>query len=220
MDIFKLIFEHDLQLDTLRERHTNRDEQDVSLSIEAFMKPDPTYSKFYLTGTRIDKEEFGLNKLEKYPAIVAVIEELLRDYHLINQSAGSSGLIDILENIPVGHALLFSRDGKSETDPNELHIDSDSNVGHRKDPLRNALIADERVLYKEPAHHGFDLHLFSKKNIYQSFFYPTQKLLSDDFRFFSINGKKIRSERQFYFETWALERPPHGTEEVFPESVL
>ncbi|MEX2601907.1 MAG: hypothetical protein WD355_09680 [Balneolaceae bacterium] len=220
MDIFKLIFEHDLQLDALRKRHTNRDDQDLSLSIEAFMKPDPTYSRFYLTGTRIDEEEFGLNRLKNYPAITGVIGELLREYHLINRPPGSSGLIDILESMPVGHALLFSKEMKPKSDPEELHIDADSNVGHRKEPLRNALMADERVLYKEPAHHGFDLHLFSKENIYQKFFYPVQQLLTDEFRFFSINGKRIRSERQFYFETWALERPPHGIEEVFPETVL
>jgi hypothetical protein len=35
-----------------------------------------------------------------------------------------------------------------------------------------------------------------------------------------MNGKRITSERKFYFETWALSQPPHGIEEVFPETVL
>jgi hypothetical protein len=51
-------------------------------------------------------------------------------------------------------------------------------------------------------------------------FYPLQKLVPETFRFFSINGKKFRTERHFYFETWTLEKPPHGFEEVFPETVL
>jgi hypothetical protein len=76
------------------------------------------------------------------------------------------------------------------------------------------------VIYKEQAKNGFDLHMFSKKNIYTKFFHPLQNMLPDAFRFFSINGKKFRSERHFYFETWTLARPPHGFEEVFPESVL
>jgi hypothetical protein len=44
--------------------------------------------------------------------------------------------------------------------------------------------------------------------------------VDDEFRFFSMNGKRINSERTFYFETWALDRPPHGIEEVFTETVL
>jgi len=35
-----------------------------------------------------------------------------------------------------------------------------------------------------------------------------------------MNGKRITSERKFYFETWTLDRPPHGVEEVFKETVL
>ena len=105
-------------------------------------------------------------------------------------------------------------------DIKDLHIDTNSNVGHLKDELKEALEDKFIVVYKEQAKNGFDLHLFSKKNIYTDMFYPLQELVPDNFRFFSINGKKFRSERHFYFETWTLDRPPHGFEEVFKESVL
>lgn len=220
MDIFKLIYEHDLRLDSLRKRHTDRKEQDVTLSIEEFMRPDPTYSKFYLTGTRVDEERFGLNILHTFPSILDAIEVALGDHLIVTSHQTQPSLKQAIEQMQIGEAILLTSKETSETDLTELHIDSDSNVGHRKEPLRNALLADELVLYKEQAHHGYDLHLFSAANIYPSLFFPLQKLVSDEFRFFSINGKRINSERKFYFETWTLHRPPHGAEEVFPETVL
>src|SRR5690625_7025682 len=77
-----------------------------------------------------------------------------------------------------------------------------------------------RSLYKEQNHHGYDLHPFSKENIYAQLFYPFRELVSPEFRFFSMNGKRITSERKFYFETWALHRPPHGAEDVLSDSRL
>jgi len=220
MDIFKLIYEHDLRLDNLRKRHTDRTDQDVTLSIEEFMRPVPTYSKFYLTGTKKDEERFGLNTLKHFQQLLNALAKALGDYRILTDRPNLSDLKDALEKIQSGEAILLTQQDTTETNLSELHIDSDSNVGHRKEPLRNALLADELVLYKEQAHHGFDLHLFSKANIYENLFYPIQNLVSENFRFFSINGKRIHSERKFYFETWTLDRPPHGAEEVFPETVL
>jgi hypothetical protein len=86
--------------------------------------------------------------------------------------------------------------------------------------LRDVLEKGWIVAYKREAKNGFDLLLFSKGNIYPKFFYPLQKLLPEAFRFFSINGKRLSSEQKFFFETWTLHKPPHGFEEVFPESVF
>ena len=86
--------------------------------------------------------------------------------------------------------------------------------------LRDVLEKDWIVMYKREAKHGFDIQLFSKSNLYTLFFYQLQRLVPKTFRFFSINGKRISSEKQFFFETWTLHKPPHGFEEVFPESVL
>ena len=86
--------------------------------------------------------------------------------------------------------------------------------------LRELLEKNCIVIFKRPANHGFDLQIFSKENIYLRFFHPLQAMLSSEFRFFSINGKRVHNQDFFYFETHRLENPPHGFEEVFPESVL
>jgi hypothetical protein len=114
----------------------------------------------------------------------------------------------------------LSKKAEVEWDREKLVVDDESNVGHKKSELAEVLKSGDLVLYKEKAHQGFDLHLFSQKNIYPKLFYPLRNLVNDDFRFFSINGKRIRSERQFYFETWSLHKPPHGAEEVFAETEI
>ena len=220
MDIFKLIYEHDLRLDNLRGRHTDRTTQDLSLSIEDFMKPDPTYSRFYITGSRPDQNQFGLNCLDTYSKIVEKMQEALFGYHLFSEGGKHSNLQELILQLDLWQAGILTKQKNPKADFSALHIDSDSNVGHRKEPLRETLTKGELVLYKEKAHNGFDLHLFAKENIYRDLFFPLKELVSDQFRFFSINGKRIQSERKFYFETWALDRPPHGVEEVFEKTVL
>jgi len=220
MDIFKLIFEHDLRLDNLRERHTDRQSQDLTLSIEEFMKPDPTYSKFYITGTRIDRNEFGLNRLNSFHSVLEKLQVGLSDYRFFSEKGEHPDLIQLVMELDLWQAALLAKQEKPAGDFEALHISSDSNVGHKKEPLSNALLAGDLVLYKEQAQSGYDLHLFSRENIYRKFFFPLKELVSDQFRFFSINGKRIQSERKFYFETWSLERPPHGIEEVFEETVI
>lgn len=219
MDIFKLIFEHDLRLDQLRERHLDRSVQEVSASIEDFMKPDPTYSKFYITGTVLDEKQFGLSCLKEFDRVIEGLAGALEEYHLFYDGEENS-MEHALQSAGIGDALFLSNNEKIEWDAESLKIDSDSNVGHKKSELAEVLESGDLVLYKEHAHQGFDLHLFSKKNIYPDMFYPLRELVSSDFRFFSINGKRIRSEKQFYFETWTLDRPPHGAEEVFKSTMI
>jgi len=219
-DIFKLIFEHDLRLDQLRERHLDRDKQEVSGSIEDFLKPDPTYSKFYITGTRLgDENLFGLNQLLKYDQVLQRLADALNEFSVFRESERVD-LVESIKTTEMGIPLILTQKGENSWIHLDLKLDHESNVGHKKEGIAKVLEAGDLVLYKENAHDGFDLHLFSKKNIYKSFFNQIKPLVSDQFRFFSINGKKIRSERKFYFETWTLDRPPHGAEEVFRETVL
>lgn len=220
MDIFKLIYEHDLRLESLRARHTDRDSQDVTVSLESLLKPDPTYSRFYLSGSRLNEQQFGLNILEHYSSIMGRLEAVLEPYRIFTLNGEQETLFETVEATPVGPAILLTTSAEPATSIEELSLDQGSNTGHRKEPLRNALERGELVLYKEQAHHGFDLHLFSRENMYRSLFFPFKELIQEQFRFFSINGKRIQSERKFYFETWALERPPHGVEEVFEQTVL
>lgn len=219
MDIFKLFFEHDLRLDQLRERKLDRSTQEVSGSIEAFLKPDPTYSKFYFTGTLLPDELFGIDQIRHYDEVK---EALCNSLKLYNSFTGNkkAPLGELIESEEIGKAIILTTGDENRWAETALDLDDDSNVGHKKSELAEVLQAGDLVIYKEKAHQGFDLHLFSEKNIYPLFFEPFRSLLNDQFRFFSINGKRIRSERKFYFETWTLDRPPHGAEEVFPETVL
>jgi len=219
MDIFKLIFEHDLRLDQLKERHTDRNTQDVSSSLEDFLKPDLTYSKFYFTGTRLDREEFGLNTLSAFDDIVSHLNSTLAHYGVFT-GKGYKDLSEAIIESGIGEPIVLSRYDSITWDLPELTIDSNSNAGHKKEAIAGLLKSDDLLLYKEQAHDGFDLHLFSKNNIYRDIFYPLKTLVGDHFRFFSINGKRVRSERKFYFETWTLDNPPHGAEEVFDQTLL
>ena len=221
MDIFKLFFEHDLRLDKLKQRHTTN-EPETELSIEDFMTPDPTFSKFYLTGTRIDKQEFGLNVLNHFSEILDRLDHTFSGEHFFSSDQTFDRLSEGLDRIAIGEALIISPNSSADPDLSQLQVGDDSNVGHIKEQLSGVLSDGFKVLYKEKAHHGYDLHLFSKKNIYPSLFHPLQELLTEErnLRFFSINSKRIQSERKFYFETWTLENPPHGAEEVHPETVL
>ncbi|REL29205.1 hypothetical protein DYD21_15255 [Rhodohalobacter sp. SW132] len=219
MDIFKLIYEHDLRLDQLKNRHTDRSTQDISSTLEDFLKPDLTYSKFYFTGTRLDKEQFGLNILDRYDEIMEALDFLFDEYH-IHVLGRSELLSEAVEKAEIGEPIVISKQSEVSWNLKSLVVDFNSNAGHKKESIAELLKSDDLLLYKEQAHNGFDLHLFSKNNIYRDLFYPLQALVNKQFRFFSINGKRVRSERKFYFETWTLERPPHGAEEVFPETVL
>lgn len=218
MDLFKLIYEHDLRLDQLRERHLDRSVQEVGLSIEAFMKPGPTYSRFYISGTLMDEfgsdHKFGVDRLSSFPKVIDALETALKKYRIFFQNSWVD-LQEFIEKADIGDPAILTLKEQIEWDTEPLRIDSESNVGHRKSELAEILEEDDLVLYKEPALQGFDFHLFSKKNIYPELFYPIQKLIRVDFRFFSINGKRVQSERKFYFEIWTLDRPPHGAEEVF-----
>lgn len=220
MDIFKLFFEHDMRLDKLAKRNANKTKAEVEATLEDFMKPTPTYSKFYITGTRLNPEKFGLNILQKYDQILNKLDEVFTNRLIYSRDKKFNNLSEALSAVKVGQALVISDDEKHSESVAELAIDKEFNVGHRKEELKKFLKTGAFVLYKEQAHDGFDLHLFSLKNIYTSLFYPLQRLVDDDFRFFSINNKRVKSERHFYFETWTLDKPPHGAEEVFPETVL
>lgn len=220
MDIFKLFFEHDIRLDKLAKRNANKTKEEVEATLEDFMKPTPTYSKFYLTGTRLDPNQFGLSILLKYDQILNKLDEVFNGRAILSADKKFDALSVALPETEIGEALVIDDPEKKHSGIAELAVDKESNVGHRKDELREILKTGAFVLYKEHAHDGFDLHLFSLKNIYTSLFYPLQRLVDDEFRFFSINNKRMKSERHFYFETWSLQKPPHGAEEVFPETVL
>lgn len=219
-DIFKLIFQHDQRLDKPKERNTRENPRQMESTLEDFMKPDPTYSKFYFTGTDLANEHFGLNMISAFDEVINALEIAFPEKNIFTHKAQFPSVQKAIQNLELGEVFVLTSKDEINFDISALHIDVHSNVGHLKEELKEALEAGHIVVYKEQAKDGFDLHMFSKKNVYRDMFFPLQKLVPEHFRFFSINGKKFRSERHFYFETWTLDRPPHGFEEVHPESVL
>lgn len=219
MDIFKLFFNHDQRLDKLAKRNANKTNAEVEASLADFMKPDLTYSKFYITGTRLEKEQFGLNTLAKSDEVINRLGETFGERTIHSASGNFKSLEKALAETQIGNALIIS-DSDRNFDFDELKVDDESNIGHKKEELGKVLKTGAYALYKEQAHHGYDIHLLSLKNIYADLFQAFQPLVDDHFRFFSINSKRMRSERHFYFETWTLDKPPHGAEEVFRETVL
>jgi hypothetical protein len=219
MDIFKLFFNHDQRLDKLAKRNANKSKEEKESSLKDFMSPDPTYSKFYITGTRLEEELFGLNTLSKTNRILRQLDIVFADRRIYAPSGNFENLSKALAQTEIGQALVISNN-KNDYSLKSLEIDEESNVGHKKDELRQILESGAYVLYKEQAHHGYDIHLFSMENIYSHLFENLKPLVDDQFRFFSINSKRMGSERHFYFETWTLDNPPHGAEEVFPKTIL
>lgn len=219
-NIFKLIFQHDQRLDKLAERNTRENPKEMESTLEDFMKPDPTYSKFYLTGTDLENERFGLDQISGYEKIIAALEKAFSEKNVFSHHGKEDSISKAVQSLKPGEVFVLTDEEEIGLDIETLHIDTNSNVGHLKEELKEVLENGFIVVYKEQAKNGFDLHIFSKKNVYLDMFHPLQSLVPDTFRFFSINGKKFRSERHFYFETWTLEKPPHGFEEVFPETVL
>jgi hypothetical protein len=219
MDIFKLFFNHDQRLDKLAKRNANKTKAEIEATLADFMKPSLTYSKFYITGTRLGDERFGLNTLAKSDEIVHQLDETFGNRSIRSASGNFNSLSDALSAADIGDAIVIC-ESPGDFHFDVLQIDQESNVGHKKEALSDVLKTGAYVCYKEQAHHGYDIHLFSLKNIYPDLFQAFQPLVDDHFRFFSINSKRMRSERHFYFETWSLDKPPHGAEEVLKETVL
>lgn len=219
-DIFKLIFHHDQRLQKFIQTKETEKAHSNSSSLEDFMKPDPTYSRFYFSGTDLKHEHFGLNKLSAYKEVIGAIETAFQDLHILTSENEFSNLDEAIDSLTDGEVILLTKEKDISFDIANLHFNPNKENEENKEPLKKALESGYIILYKLNARDGFDLQMFSMKNVYRDIFYPLQKLVPDHFRFFSINGKKFNTERHFYFETWTLGRPPHGFEEVHPESVL
>jgi len=159
MDIFKLLYQHDIRLDELKERPANREDRQPELSLEDFMKPDPTYSKFYFTGTLLQSEDdpvFGLNRIKKADVVFDKLDESLAEYNLFFQNEPVEKLSSVIEEVPLGMPIVASV-GSNPPPPDleELYIDEQSNIGQRKIALKSLLTEGWIVIYKEKAHHGY-----------------------------------------------------------------
>lgn len=201
-DLLKLIFHHDQRMEQLAPA-SKVDDNPLAM----FMAPDPTFSTLYFSGTVLEEMKFGLNNLAKYHEIVSLLESA---FDLASYKMDSDTFAEAVDELEVNNTLLIN--------PKKKEIIVDDYTDGAK--LRSAIEENGIVLFKRENQNGFDIQLFSKDNIYLLFFYHLQAMLSESFRFFSINGKRVHNEQFFYFESHRLNNPPHGFEEVFPESVL
>ncbi len=220
MDILKLIFEHDMLLEQLSGEHDVRNERKRPSSIEEFMRPAPTYSRFYITGTNLEGPLFGLDQIDHATFVLEAVSKGLEGLEF-NTTNGDQydELLPALEGLPAGGAIV-AHNGDLDEEADGLTITDDGQLRDRIPAMLKFLDKNQHVIYKEKAKDGYDLHLFSRQNLYESLFYPLRTLIEPGLRFFSINGKRVTGERFFYFETHRLDRPPHGFEEVFPDTVV
>src|SRR5699024_2475018 len=99
MDIFKLFFNHDQRLDKLAPRNANKTNTEPESTLADFMSPQPTYSKFYITGTRLEEEQFGLNRLEKAGQIIRQLSKVFSGHNIHLQKGTYKSLPQALEDV-------------------------------------------------------------------------------------------------------------------------
>jgi hypothetical protein len=220
MDILKLIFEHDMLLEKLSGELDSRNERKHSSTLEEFMKPAPTYSRFYITGTKLEGPLFGLDQIDHAGSALKAVAQAFKGLQFTT-TAGlqHEDLLAALEEVPVGGAAV-AHHGEIGSYVDELMISDNEQLRDRISAMLKFLDSGQHIIYKEKALNGFDLHIFSRENLYEALFYPLKSLIASDLRFFSINGKRVTGERFFYFETHRIDRPPHGFTEVYPETVV
>lgn len=211
MTLFKLIFEHDMVLEpvgTVKSKHE-------SSTLEDFLKPKQTYSRFYFSATDLELQKFGLSASEDYEKMLQAFTSALGSVTYTLFDGSETDNIEIaISSVPEGGAIIITPENiLSKCAPFPVLKPSET-FREQITELTERLNSGHLVFFVVKAHHGYDLHLFAKKNIYRDFFYAFKPLIRENFRFFSINGKRAKSERLFYFETWSLERLPHGFEEV------
>lgn len=191
-------------------------------SLEDFLSPDLTYSRFYFSATNLDAEHFGLSI---YPQVESFFSGL--DHHFGETARWTTRGPQV--SIHQAIQALYHGQCVIVTPPNETvdpEILRSMSITSGEEPTKHrALLGDQlqkghTVLFKEQSHHGYDLQMYTPRNIYGDLFDFMKNLAFFEpnvtpTRLFSINAKRMRSERQFYFEMWSLDQPPHGFEEVF-----
>jgi hypothetical protein len=232
--LLKLVFFHDQRMEELASSSSDSSKVDSDV-LSLFTKPDPTYSRLFFMGSDLANNRYGINLLDAYPSVVTIIEKLYTLPLKLERSI-EQGIGDWMQDAPMDAYLRLVRKSKDRiTSPaNGLHTSFTKDIpatgnknleqtwGYEVEAsvIHRLLMKDEVILVKRAAIDGYDIDLYSKRNPYIDFFYPLQSLLPHAFRFFSINGKRVHSKEALYFEQTRLYKPPHGFEEVHPESVL
>lgn len=215
MTLFKLIFEHDMVLDADNPAKQKKEPS----TLEDFLKPAKTYSRFYFSATNMNSMKFGLNAVFHSQSLIQALKNGIGESKfMLSDGSVNEDLLFALDRTEYGDAIVVLKNKNViSTFPK---MAENVNVNERVSQLTRILDLDHFVIYKINAPNGLDLHLYSKKNIYREFFYEFKPLINSELRFFSINGKRLKNEQYLYFETWSLDKPPHGFEEVFEDTAF
>jgi hypothetical protein len=221
MHILKLIFEHDIPLNKLDQSPDERRTATKEMTLEDFMRPVPIFSHFYISSTSLGsaENEHGLSTHPDADAILDAVGRHIGRPSWIASLAETGSLKDAIRLMKIGEAAIAPISAGTES--GQSVAASNNSGGPEVVSALHDLIKEKTiVVFKEKAHHGWDLHLYSLVNIYPALFDALKPFISNATRLFSMNGKRIRSERLFYFETWTLDTPPHGAEEVFEHTEI
>lgn len=232
--LLKLVFFHDQRMEDLTSSSSDNSKDDNDV-LSLFSKPDPTYSRLFFMGSDLANNRYGINLLDAFPSVVSIFEHLYTLPPTLQWSDGQ-GIRTWIDNAPMDAYLklvpksIYGIQSSGTDTITSLKINNPAIAksnhekawGYELEPivLRRLLMKDEVILVKRAAFDGHDIDLYSKQNPYIDFFYPLKSLLPDAYRFFSINGKRIHNKEALFFEQTRLYKPPHGFEEVHPESVL
>ncbi|MDR9387439.1 MAG: hypothetical protein RI513_00340 [Balneolaceae bacterium] len=231
MYILKWIFDHDLRLHDLSHPPLSQSGDDSSQSnmsersLEDFLSPDPTYSRFYFSATNLEVEHFGLSIYPHVEGFFGGLEDHVHPKTFWTTRGVHRSIHQAIQSLYHGQCLIMT--------PTNVEVNADimrsMSITSGEEPTKHRALLGEQlkkghvVLFKEQSHHGYDVQMYTPQNIYGDLFAFMKTLAFQDpeqtpTRLFSINAKRMRSERQFYFEMWTLDQPPHGFEEVFPNT--
>ncbi|WP_397546190.1 hypothetical protein ABUL39_09030 [Rhodothermus marinus] len=190
-------------------------EEPAALEPDAFVWPAPPdaprYYRLYLAGTDLDTLRIGLTTLHPDAFLPALLSLLQRWPHRWQVTLSGSvrplaaeALSSVLEAPAETAALVGAVLEPLPVDPAPLATADDQG---RLPVLRRLLDAGCLVALREPAHHGYDWHLFAPEPLLERLKAALQAHPVPDVRRFLVPYQKARSEERFYFEQWMLDGP-------------
>jgi hypothetical protein len=190
-------------------------EEPAALEPDTFVWPTPAHSsryyRLYLAGTVLDTLRIGLTALcpEAYqPALLLLLQRRPHWWQVapsgLVQPRGMEQLPSVLIVPDDTAALVGSTSAVLPLDPAPLATADDQG---RLPLLRGLLDAGCLVMLREPAHHGYDWHLFASEPLLVLLEAALQQHPSPDVRRFLVPYQNARTEERFYFEQWMLDGP-------------
>jgi len=190
-------------------------EEPAALESDAFVWPappdTPRYYRLYLAGTDLDTLRIGLTALRSDAFLPALLSLLQRWPHRWQVTPSGSvrplaaeALSSVLEAPAETVALVGVALETLPVDPAPLATADDQG---RLPLLRRLLDAGCLVAIREPAHHGYDWHLFAPEPLLERLEAALRAHPVPGVRRFLVPYQKARTEERFYFEQWMLDGP-------------